>query len=544
MASPWGPRCRSVWGCGILGARPAWDSGGTSDSTLNSNLAVAPILPAGRTRDPATRAARRPPSEPSMPDVAVLNREDLAMFINAACACTGQSEFYGADREQRISLDFLHAYVAHNYRGLYALCLVAGINHFNQGLVVERLLALGAPKDPSVRARENALLTNALRRLPPQRVYRLFGRLRRARVNNRRTRALLTAWLAQRDLAFDAVKYRGLLRSSARHTHARLVPEVHGFLFDGPHSRTSWDAPLLDAFRRAKYDQRAIYELPFTVAEGLAVAKGIPRKRFLERIAPQMTKAERERTLARVEREGLTADVDLARWPLTRACLRVLSLPIAERERFRDPLRASARRALAGRPTLPARVRVVLDSSHSARGGAQKRNRPLAVALGIALLVEEGCADGRCWWSHAQAPADALTVRPVGQTRLADGLLDALEDAPDLVIVVSDGFENDPPGACGEVVRLFREHVDPEGRTAIVHLDPVFDATAYMPRALGPSVPTVGIRDAEELPLKLAFARFTHGDVPLAELEAWLLERSASELPPEPSEPDADEEAP
>lgn len=467
-----------------------------------------------------------------MPDVAVLNREDLAMFINAACACTGQSEFYGADREQRISLDFLHAYVAHNYRGLYALCLVAGINHFNQALVVERLLALGAPRDPSLRARENALLTNALRRLPPQRVYRLFGRLRRARVNNRRTRALLTRWLVGRDLAFDAVKYRGLLRSSARHTHARMLPEVHGFLFDGPHSRKLWEAPLLDAFRRAKYDQRAIYELPFTVAEGLAAAQGIPRKRFLERIQPQMTAHERTRALGRVEREGLTSDADLSRMPLTRGCTLVLSLPIAERtERFRDGLRTSARRALFGQPPLPGRVRVVLDSSYSARGGARKRNRPLAVALGVALLAEAGCPDVRCWWSHTGGPTDPFTVRPTGQTNLADGLLDALDDRPDLVIVVSDGFENDPPGAAGEVIRLFREHVDPGGRTGIVHLNPVFDATAYMPRALGPSVPTVGIRDAEELPLKLAFARFTHGDVPLTELEAWLLERFASAVP-------------
>lgn len=473
-----------------------------------------------------------------MPDADVLNREDLAMFINAACACTGQTEFYGADRDQRLSLDFLHAYVAGNYRSLYALCLVAGINHHNQALITERLLAMGAPRDASARRQENALLTHALRHLPPQRVYRLFGRLRRARVNNRRTRALLETWVRGRDLAFDAVKYRGLLRSSARHAHLALPAEVGGFLFDGPHSRAIWQAPLLDAFRRAKYEQRAIWELPFTVAEGLAAAHGIPRKRFLQHIQPQMTAAERERSLKRVEAEGLASDADLSRMPLTRAAGLVLSLPIHERtERFREGLRASARRALSRGPGLPGRIRAVFDSSYSARGGAQKRNRPLAVALGISLLLEEGCADFRGWWTHAGGPADPFTARPTGQTNLADGLLVALEALPDLVVVVSDGFENDPPGAAAEVVRLFRAHVDPEGRTSIVHLNPVFDATAWMPRALGPSVPTVGIHDAEELPLKLAFARFTLGATPLAELEAWLLERWRDAGPPvEPEE--------
>ena len=457
-----------------------------------------------------------------MHDVAVLEREDIALFINAACACTGQTEFYGADREQRLSLDFLHAYVFGNYRRLYALCLFAGINHFNQALILERLLRAGAPADPALRAEENARITQALEQLPPQRVYRLFARLRRTKVNNRRTRATIARWTAARELPFDAVKYRGPLRSAARHGHLRLPDALHAFLFDGPHSRPRWESPLLDAFRRSKYEQRAIYELPFTIAEGLAAAHGIPRARFLERIAPQMTARERQRTLQQRD-----TNIDLGRTPLTALCSLVLSMPIAERtERWREGLVASAARSLRGQPPLPTRVRGVFDCSYSSRGGAQKRNRPLAVALGVSLLLDQACDDFRARWTHTHRPIDPFEVRPVGQTRLADALIDALEDAPDLVVVVSDGFENDPPGAAGEVVRLFREHVDPEGQTAIVHLNPVFDATAFMPRALGPSVPTVGIRDAEELPLKVAFARFTLGSTPLQALEAWLGQRA------------------
>ena len=458
-----------------------------------------------------------------MHDVAALEREDIAMFINAACACSGQSEFYGADRDQRVSLAFLHDYVFGNYRTLYALCLVAGINHFNQALIVERLLTAGAPFNPTARALENRLLALALARLPPQRVYRLFGRLRRARVNNRRTRATIDAWLAQRDRVFDAVKYRGLFRSTARHAHLGLHDEVRAFLFEGPQARKRWEQPLFDAFRRARYEQAAIFELPFTVAEGFAAVHGIPRKRFLERIQPRMTEREKQRTLQQVEGEGVKSAADLERLPLTAGCSLVLSLPYAERtERWATALRDRARREARGL-TVPAKVRGVFDNSYSSRGGAQKRNRPLAVALGVCLMLEQADCDFRAWWT---APVtDPLLNRPHGQTDLVTGLLSALEDAPDLLVVVSDGFENDPPGAAGEVIRLFRTHVDPHGKTRIVHLNPVFDATAYMPRTLGNTVPTVGIRDAEELDIKLRFARFTLGSSPLSEIEAWLRDR-------------------
>lgn len=471
-----------------------------------------------------------------MPDVAMLERQDLALFVNAACACTGQSEFYGASAEQRISLGFLHDYVFGNYRRLYGLCLAAGINHFNQAEIVARLLAAGAPRDPLRRREEARLIRGVLAELPPQRVYRLFDSLRRAQVNNRRTRATIAAWLSSRRLTFDALKYRGHLRSAARHAHLSLGAmdgsgdELHAFLFDGPHAQPAWEAPLLEAFRRARYDQRAIYALPFSVAEGLAQAHGIPRKRFLERIAPQMTSAERARVEDRARREGAELDpLQLDRLPLTRLCTLLLSRPFAQRrseaEHWRGALAAAGRRALEGAPPLPARVRAVLDASHSARGGAQKRNRPLAIALGASQLLAQGAADYRAHWTHPVD--DELLLRPRGQTDLASGLLDALEDAPELVVIVSDGFENDPPGAAAEVARLYRERVDPRGATAIVHVNPVFDATAYMPRPLGPGVATIGIHAAEELPLKLAFAQFTVGRAPLSELESWLEARAA-----------------
>ena len=118
-----------------------------------------------------------------------------------------------------------------------------------------------------------------------------------------------------------------------------------------------------------------------------------------------------------------------------------------------------------------------------------------------------------------------ITAR--GQTDLATPLLAALETRPDLVVVVSDGFDNDPPGGAGEVCRVFRARLDPERRTSIVHVNPVFDAPHLGPRPLDRSVPTVGLRDAEDLATVLTFARFADGGLGIAELEDYLAVRAA-----------------
>ena len=122
---------------------------------------------------------------------------------------------------------------------------------------------------------------------------------------------------------------------------------------------------------------------------------------------------------------------------------------------------------------------------------------------------------------------DAPLVTPYGQTDLATPLLDALDWGADIVILVSDGFENDPAGGAGEVARCFRERIDPARRTSIVHMNPVFESERYAPRGLGLAIPTVGLRDAEDLPTVLGFARFADGAAPLAELERFLEARMA-----------------
>ncbi|MEU8762984.1 hypothetical protein [Streptomyces sp. NPDC048659] len=443
--------------------------------------------------------------------------EDVLLFVNAALAATGQREFRASAEEQRLSLDFLHAYVCGNYRPLYAAVLALDVNDHNAALIAERLLRTPGEGGPG----EGRLVAARLAVMPPQRVYRLFGALRAAGVNNRRTRAIVRDWLARRpDLAHDAVKYRPGLKAAVRHAHLPVSGELGDFLF-APGRRTRYEHRALEAFRRAHYEQGALYELPFTVAEGFAARHGVAREVFLERMAPRMTRLERLRS-----RPGTA---ELGTMPLTRLALYVLSLPFAERAERRAEL-TGALRAAAARVAGPhagswGRVAAVLDDSFSSSGSGVKRRRPLAVALGCRFLLETLAAPGGFTAHWTSGGTDPLLVRPWGATPLGTRILDALDGpagAPERLVIVSDGWDNAPPGLAGEVLRVWRERLDPGHRTSVVHLNPVYDAELFDVRRLAPGVPTAGIRDAEDLPALVELARFAEGRERLAALRAYL----------------------
>lgn len=278
--------------------------------------------------------------------------EDVLLFVNAAITSTGQREFHDDADGQRLSLDFLHAYMLGNYRDLYAGVLALDINDHNAVLVIRRLLETAGEATAEQRRSEGALIASRLTALPPQRVYGLFDALRRAGVNNRRTRAIVRDWLASRkDLAFDAVKYRSGLKRVLRHTHltpANAPEELGTFLF-APHTRARYATPLLESWRRAHYEQAALYELPYTAAEGFAAKHGIARAVFLERMAPRMTRLETLRLQASAHARGATGvRADLAGMPLTRLAAYVLSLPAEDRLRRRAEL-TGALESAAGR---------------------------------------------------------------------------------------------------------------------------------------------------------------------------------------------------
>ncbi len=461
-------------------------------------------------------------------------QEDLVMFINACLTCTGQREFYDDAYGQKVSLDFLHDYILGNYRLLYCRTLAAGINHFNQMQIVLKLLATGKQTQAHHRAEENQLITATLHNLPSQRAWKLLQQIRERGINNRRARAIAKQYFTTRGdlLAFHAVKYRSKLRAIATHNHLNLNQlsadvghELGDFLFR--HWPKQFQTPLFEKFRKGFYSASNIYELPFTVAEGLAVKHNIPRGRFLQTIEGQMTAGEKLRLQNSARQAKTQLDLDPQKLSLTKLALYALALDIQTRKQHQDELerllQASARKALRKAPLRLGRVAAVLDRSYSSSGSSEKRRRPLGIALAVHYLLQAASRNYRPFWTIA-AP-EPLLVTPYGQTNLVDPMLAALDWQPELILIISDGWENDPPGGVAELLRIYRTKLDPQRQISIVHCNPVFNADDFTLKHLSSLVPTVGLREAEELPVVLEFARFAEGTASLSELETYLAGR-------------------
>jgi hypothetical protein len=82
--------------------------------------------------------------------------------------------------------------------------------------------------------------------------------------------------------------------------------------------------------------------------------------------------------------------------------------------------------------------------------------------------------------------------------------------------------------------------LDKDHKVSLVQCNPVFDTDNYSLRLISPLIPTVGVRDAEDLPTSLGFARFAEGTASLAELEAYLGRCVSDFLHRLPVEPEGD----
>ncbi|MCA9191020.1 MAG: hypothetical protein KDB03_04645 [Planctomycetales bacterium] len=462
-------------------------------------------------------------------------REDIVMFINTCFAATGQNEYYNDRYTDSVSIDFLHQYVLANYRTVYARVLSVGINHFSQALIIRNLLQSGAPTDHASRIEEGRLIEVSLRQLPANRVFKLFARLRTDSINNRRTRAVVREYLRhQQSKSFFFVKYRNKLRTAVRHAHADVSGETARFLFSLKESKQFQD-PLYDAFLRAHFSKQAVFELPFTVAEGLAARHGIRRDEFLRKIGPMMTRTEKLRLQNAANRTNKVAmEFDLSAAPLTGLALYILSLPLEQRkqraEEYHAALFAAANR-VAQRSSLKAeKTAAVMDRSRSTWGTRERRRRPLAIAVAMHYLLSSVSAEFRSFWSpaHGDKPSEyspheyAFLVDAGGQTDLATPLLNAIAWRPNEIVIVSDGYENSPTGAVNQIVCAYRERLQTKHPISFIHTNPVFDAEHFSPKRLGDAVLTIGLRDAEDLSASMRFAKFAAGEATQAELETFL----------------------
>lgn len=451
-----------------------------------------------------------------------VQKDDLLMFINACYTCTGQDEFYENEFSQNVSISFFHEYMLVNYRNLYAKFLQTGINHFNMILIIKNLLKTGKNIDKIQRRKEIEIIKKAFDILPPQRVYKIFTSLSEEKINNRSVRYLIKDYiLNKRDMYFDAIKYKTKFKASVRHIHLKLSEELNTFLYGDYLKSKGFKNELLEAYRKSHYAREYLYELPFTIAEGLAQKFNIKKETFINNIQDKLTHNERLRLQNSIkDLKNTKIEINPNKLSLTNLTLYILSLPFEERIRDSEKLEEYLKNSIKSIKMFNLnykKVVAILDRSFSSSGSQEKQRRPLGVALASYYFLKENVKEFYPLWTLE--PKNVLSVYPKGATNIAERLIEALEINPDIIFIFSDGFENSPSGAVDEVMRVYEKL---KIKTIpIIHFNPVFNSESYEPKKLSERIITLGIRNAEDIPALTEFASFAQGKTSLKELEVF-----------------------
>jgi hypothetical protein len=319
---------------------------------------------------------------------------------------------------------------------LYALCALADhVQPSQEARTLFHLLAFSCqPLTPAQRRTIYRVVSYLTAILPADDVLRVFLALRRARANHKHTSRTILRWvlnhpalealaLRRRPTVVDVLEHalgRDVARGCARHIKAIGTP---GYL--RKHLLRFADNPERV---RAVYAYLYGLELPPHVDEA-AGQRLEGQTLFAEPAAEQLTtvtttnRGDVAATLVHIYRGGLTADLAQAL----------------------DRYVTEAAKML---PRFDGSIALVLDASASTCGYGERAFACISQSQAMRLVLQRCCANLRA----ITVGAAGDPPRPEGATDLATALLDALAMSPDLVVIVSDGYENDAAGDLARVV--------------------------------------------------------------------------------------------
>jgi hypothetical protein len=151
---------------------------------------------------------------------------------------------------------------------------------------------------------------------------------------------------------------------------------------------------------------------------------------------------------------------------------------------------------LARRLSLPGRTALVVDNSLSALGSAQRLYHPLCLMEAIVHICVGTGAEVSCHYVGPE-PRDGY-LEAEGPSNLRRALVSALLQRPQLVIILSDGYENT---RAGDVHQILSSTAVRTSGTVVLHLNPVPAAESGGVRTLSSELMTFALTTTEQLPL-------------------------------------------
>lgn len=434
----------------------------------------------------------------------------LANYLTTACTGTGQATFYNTKDEQEKVLLTAHQELMRDNRNWYAASIVLPMNDRSKQIILESLLTTGMHCDDG--QLENQAIGFAISELPFNRTLNLFMDLIKRKVNNSRTRKLGQAIWAMID-EFRAIKYTSKLRKILRHCH---IPEgddpkkaeIHRWIYGGNTTtgRNKFKAsdiqhnPKLKSRLLAPTVYEELFNLPFDIARDIAVDKHNKKPDEFQREFAGKDGQQGKGTITRKEtmrarKSTKDTKIDFGRFSLYDLCMHAHKNPgdIAEVRQFVS----EKARELGQLLRMPDKVALVVDNSISALGSADRQYHPLVVIECLMHMCMESGVEVSRFFTGPEPDGPFLTAE--GDTNLRLPLVKALVSRPNLVIILSDGYENVRAGSVSQI--LSTDAVKSSG-IHIMHLNPVVSVESKLPtRKLSDHLATFTLTTPEQLPM-------------------------------------------
>lgn len=464
-------------------------------------------------------------------------------FIDTAATATSRATYYNTRAEQEVAVESVHRELFEMDRGVYAAALMLpGLTDFSRQIGLIRLLRTPQRSDEWLSAtQEMTLVRGLLSALPPQRMLKMFGMLRRDRVNNARTRRMiLSTVLGADNLEFWSVKYRRKLETALVHAWGRRTASImRSVLAKSAGSRTSKEQQIvqrhvgrfvtgdidhveqcvrfilgdehdltlhrLTAYRDAKRDLAKGGSLPFETLEGLRSRfhRDKTSSQVLEWTKSQLTSGQKLGLQRKAQGADIEVEFDPANYDAVR--LYVYAYEMGLSDAIRAELTRKARSIAQRLPVRFEHMAILLDVSASMKGDDTQAMRPISAALALRDVLAETADRSTIVTSEGRVSTPAELIEPAGDTSLATGLIELLRLDPDVVFVLSDGYENSPAGRFADVIRAVRRI---GVQTPIHQFSPVFAAETRGIRTLSESVPGLPASRPEAIGLGLLKALF------------------------------------
>lgn len=440
----------------------------------------------------------------------------LVKYLTVACTNIGKSTFYNASKDQKTALEDTHASLLTENRRFYALSAAFPINDRSRQLILENLLKTGSHCQDG--ALEGQVISLVVSELQFNRVLNMFCELREKKVNNARTRKLGELIWGLVD-EYRAIKYRNKIRTVLRHCHIAEGPdparaEMHRWIFGGntKHSRPELTAvtilhnPKIRARLEAPTNYAKLFELPFDIARDIAVHKyGKTAADFEREFVGTDSKngqpaeqgkgtATRKETMRARQKTGDTV-VNFDRFDLFEL-FQAGYRNRADRAAISSSIERKAKDIAEG-INLPGKVALVIDNSVSALGSAERRFQPLAMISSVVAICKATESEIGCYYVGEEPEGNFIEAE--GASNLRKPLVQAFLSRPDLVIILSDGYENVRAGSVNQILNTTA--VKNSG-IPVLHLNPVAAVeNEAKSRTLSPLVMSFGIASPNQLPM-------------------------------------------